>query len=66
MKHHDPNIATPKVTTGQLPLGKVMRAPTRAPDLRVPVREIVADGGPPASRRGRVFTTHGPVTDPGR
>ena len=41
MNIHDPNIATPKVTTGPI-FGsrKVYVQPETAPDLRVPVREI--------------------------
>ena len=44
-------LETPKVTTGALPASrKVHVAPDAAPDLRVPVREIVlseASGEPP-------------------
>ena len=41
MNIHDPNIATPKVTTGALPASrKVYARPDAAPELRVPVREI--------------------------
>ena len=41
MNIHDPNIATPKVTTGPLPASrKVYARPDAEPDLRVPVREI--------------------------
>ena len=51
MNIHDPNIATPKVTTGPSPASrKVYARPETAPDLRVPVREIVlerAAGEPP-------------------
>src|SRR5262249_49718770 len=39
MNIHDPNIATPKVTTGPLPASrKVYARPDAAPELRVPVR----------------------------
>ena len=38
-------LETPKVTTGPLPASrKVYASPTAAPDLRVPVREIMLDG----------------------
>jgi phosphomethylpyrimidine synthase len=64
MNIHDPNIATPKVTTGPLPASrKVYARPDAAPDLRVPVREIVltdAAGEPPVP----VYDTTGPYTDP--
>ena len=64
MNIHDPNIATPKVTTGPLPSSrKVYARPDAAPDLRVPVREIVlteAAGEPPVP----VYDTTGPYTDP--
>jgi phosphomethylpyrimidine synthase len=64
MNIHDPNIATPKVTTGPLPSSRKTYAnPDAAPDLRVPVREIVLDassGEPPLP----VYDTTGPYTDP--
>jgi len=64
MNIHDPNIATPKVTTGALPASrKVYARPEAAPDLRVPVREIVlteAAAEPPIP----VYDTTGPYTDP--
>jgi phosphomethylpyrimidine synthase len=64
MNIHDPNIATPKVTTGPLPASrKVYARPDAAPDLRVPVREIVltdAAAEPPVP----VYDTTGPYTDP--
>jgi phosphomethylpyrimidine synthase len=64
MNVHDPNIATPKVTTGALPASrKVYARPDAAPDLRVPVREIAmteAAGEPPIP----VYDTTGPYTDP--
>jgi phosphomethylpyrimidine synthase len=63
MNIHDPNIATPKVTTGPI-FGsrKVYVQPETAPDLRVPVREIALDassGEAPVP----VYDTTGP-TDP--
>jgi len=64
MNIHDPNIATPKVTTGPLPASrKVYARPDAAPELRVPVREIVlteAAAEPPVP----VYDTTGPYTDP--
>ena len=64
MNIHDPNIATPKVTTGALPASrKVYARPAAAPDLRVPLREIAlteAAGEPPLP----VYDTTGPYTDP--
>jgi phosphomethylpyrimidine synthase len=64
MNIHDPNIATPKVTTGPLSASrKVYARPDAAPDLRVPVREIVlteAAAEPPVP----VYDTTGPYTDP--
>jgi phosphomethylpyrimidine synthase len=64
MNIHDPNIATPKVTTGPLPSSRKVHArPDAAPELRVPVREIVlteAAGEAPVP----VYDTTGPFTDP--
>ena len=64
MNIHDPNIATPKVTTGPISGSrKVYVQPETAPDLRVPVREIALDpssGEPPVP----VYDTTGPYTDP--
>jgi phosphomethylpyrimidine synthase len=64
MNIHDPNIAPPKVTTGLLPASrKVYARPDAAPELRVPVREIVlteAAAEPPIP----VYDTTGPYTDP--
>src|SRR5712691_7146682 len=64
MNIHDPNIATPKVTTGPLPASrKVYARPDTAPDLRVPIREIALTdtaGEPPVP----VYDTTGPYTDP--
>jgi phosphomethylpyrimidine synthase len=64
MNIHDPKLATPKVTTGPLPASrKTYARPDAAPDLRVPVREILltetADE-PPLP----VYDTTGPYTDP--
>ena len=64
MNIHDPNIVTPKVTTGALPASrKVYARPEAAADLRVPVREIAlteAAGEPSLP----VYDTTGPYTDP--
>src|SRR6185437_3521333 len=58
------DLVTPKVSTGALPASrKVYAAPEAAPDLKVPVREIVLDassGEPPLP----VYDTTGPYTDP--
>ena len=44
MNIHDPKVTTPKVTTGALPASrKVYVAPEAAPDLKVPIREIMLD-----------------------
>jgi phosphomethylpyrimidine synthase len=63
MNIHDPDIATPKVTTGPLPASrKVFVRPEAAPDLQVPLREIVlseASGEAPLP----VYDTSGPYTD---
>ena len=64
MNIHDPNLATPKVTTGTLPSSrKVYFRPDADPDLRVPVREIVLSeaANEPAVP---VYDTTGPYTDP--
>src|ERR1700688_3605299 len=63
MNIHDPNIATPKVTTGALSGSrKVYARPDAAPDLRVPLREIALTeaGAPPLP----VYDPSGPYTDP--
>src|SRR5258706_3808298 len=64
MNIHDPNIATPKVTTGPLPASrKVYARPDAAPELRVPVREIVLTDAAPEPPLP-VYDTTGPYTDP--
>ncbi|MEA2944783.1 MAG: phosphomethylpyrimidine synthase, partial [Alphaproteobacteria bacterium] len=64
MNIHDPNIATPKVTTGPIAGSrKVYSTPDAATDLKVPVREIVLEASasePPVP----VYDTTGPYTDP--
>ena len=63
MNIHNPNIETPKVTTGALPASrKVHAAPDAAPELRVPLREIVLSEGR-ESRRCRSTIPSGPYTD---
>src|SRR5215475_13571643 len=63
MNVHDPDIATPKVTTGPIAGSRKSYAkPNAAPDLRVPIREIVLDpssGEPPVP----VYDPSGPYTD---
>jgi len=58
------DLVTPKVTTGPLPASrKVYAAPEAAPELRVPLREIVLDassGEPPLP----VYDTTGVYSDP--
>ena len=47
-------IATPKVTTGPLPSSrKIYSRPETAPDLKVPVREILLTDG--SGEQGRCF-----------
>jgi phosphomethylpyrimidine synthase len=63
MNVHDRDIAVPKVTTGPIAGSrKIYAAPEAAPDLRVPVREIMlteAAAEPPVP----VYDTSGPYTD---
>ena len=64
MNIHDPDFAIPNVTTGPLPASrKVYVKPDAAPDLRVPIREILLTeaAGDPAFP---VYDTTGPYTDP--
>src|SRR5215469_169382 len=64
MNIHDPNIATPKVTTGAIAGSrKVYARPEAAPDLRVPLREVPLSegaGAPPVP----IYDPSGPYTDP--
>jgi phosphomethylpyrimidine synthase len=64
MNVHDRDIATPKVTTGPIAGSrKTYVVPDAAPDLRVPVREVVlteAAAEPPVP----VYDPSGPYTDP--
>jgi phosphomethylpyrimidine synthase len=63
MNIHNPNLETPKVTTGPLPASrKIHVSPDAAADLRVPLREIALSpqsGEPPLP----VYDTSGPYTD---
>ena len=63
MNVHDRDIAVPKVTTGPIAGSrKIYVVPDAAPDLRVPVREIMlteAAAEPPVP----VYDTSGPYTD---
>src|SRR5215212_1873385 len=58
------DFVAPKVTTGALPGSrKVYSVPESAPDLRVPIREIILtpeSGEPPLP----IYDTTGPYTDP--
>src|ERR1700746_2526657 len=64
MNIHDPNIATPKVTTGPLPASrKVYARPDAAPELRVPVREIALTEAA-AEPAIPVYDPPGPYSDP--
>ena len=60
----NPDTTLPAVTTGPLPSSrKIYAAPDSAPDLRVPLREIIlseAAGEPNLP----VYDTSGPYTDP--
>src|SRR5438477_7668753 len=64
MNKHVGDFETPKVTTGPLPASrKIYARPQAAPDLRVPIREIMltdGSGEPPLP----VYDTTGPYTDP--
>jgi phosphomethylpyrimidine synthase len=64
MNVHDPNITTPKVTTGAITGSrKAYARPDAAPELRVPLREVVlseAAGAPPVP----IYDPSGPYTDP--
>jgi phosphomethylpyrimidine synthase len=63
MNIHDPNIATPKVTTGPISGSRKVHArPDTAPDLRVPLREIALsdESAPPVP----IYDPSGPYTDP--
>ena len=64
MNVHNPDISSPKVTTGPLPASrKIHAAAPTAPDVQVPLRQIQLSEGagePPVT----VYDTSGPYTDP--
>jgi phosphomethylpyrimidine synthase len=58
------DLVTPKVTTGALPASrKIYASPDAAPELRVPVREIILE---PSAKEPNVhvYDTTGPYSDP--
>src|SRR6516225_1299421 len=63
MNVHERSVATPKVTTGPIAGShKIYVAPEAAPDLRVPLREVVlteAAAEPPVP----IYDPSGPYTD---
>src|SRR5215472_14577691 len=63
MNIHDPDITTPKVTTGAITGSrKAYARPNAAPELRVPLREVVLSEGaaaPPVP----IYDPSGPYTD---
>src|SRR4051812_14811379 len=60
----NPDTTRPAVTTGPLPSSrKVYAIPASAPDLRVPVREIILSAGA-GEPDLPVYDTSGPYTDP--
>ena len=64
MNIHDSNITTPKVTTGAITGSrKTYARPDAAPELRVPLREVLLSEGaaaPPVP----IYDPSGPYTDP--
>src|SRR5260370_35677961 len=60
----NPDTTIPAVTTGPLPSSrKIFAAPDAAPDLRVPLREIMLSEGA-GEPNLPVYDTSGPYTDP--
>src|SRR5580692_7332802 len=60
----NPDTTLPAVTTGPLPSSrKIFAAPDAAPDLRVPLREIMLSEGA-GEPNLPVYDTSGPYTDP--
>ena len=60
----NPDTTRPAVTTGALPSSrKIFSAPDAAPDLRVPLREIILSEGA-GEPNLPVYDTSGPYTDP--
>src|SRR5260370_28865256 len=60
----NPATTLPAVTTGPLPSSrKIFVTPDQAPDVRVPLREVILTQGP-ARPNLSVYDTSGPYTDP--
>src|SRR5579862_1562745 len=60
----NPDTTLPAVTTGPLPSSrKIFATPEAAPDLRVPLREIILSEGA-GEPNLPVYDTSGPYTDP--
>src|SRR4249920_2035404 len=60
----NPDTTLPAVTTGPLPSSrKIFATPDTAPDLRVPLREIILSEGA-GEPNLPVYDTSGPYTDP--
>ena len=60
----NPDTTLPAVTTGPLPSSrKIFATPDAAPDLRVPLREIILSEGA-GEPNLPVYDTSGPYTDP--
>src|SRR5213596_4235025 len=60
----NPEKTVPAVTTGPLPASrKIFATPDAAPDLRVPLREIILSEGAGEPNLS-VYDTSGPYTDP--
>src|SRR5713101_2964751 len=60
----DPDTTLPAVTTGPLPSSrKIFVTPDEAPDVRVPLREIILSEGA-GEPNLPVYDTSGPYTDP--
>src|SRR5471030_1058608 len=58
------DLVTPKVTTGALPASrKIYALPDAAPELRVPVREIILEASA-KEPNVQVYDTTGPYSDP--
>ena len=62
----NPDTTLPAVTTGPLPASrKIWVTPDEAPDVRVPIREIILSEGA-GEPNLPVYDTSGPYTDPDR
>src|SRR5215470_17335714 len=60
----NPDTTLPAVTTGPLPSSrKIFATPTAAPDVKVPLREIILSEGA-GEPNLPVYDTSGPYTDP--